>query len=348
MKRSNVALALVFAGALLGCGDGGATGNASAEPGKSGAASAQAKGSSAPAGNSGTAAAGKTPEKPADAAPAAAGGAEVLKHMPKDCDEGRVYANVGKLLGGGSASALETLMAKNMGGGKDAKKSEDVIKVLKDGGIDPVTSLKELAVCANKDKKKTVVAAAVDFSKAEKPGDVIAKAIETGSGKAPKKEEAGDVTWLTNSDNTVIGVSKTKVLVGDDKATLEAAWKGADGASAFGDAASHTVWANVGDTKVNMKEAGDDYDLKVSMKAGANAPKAKEQFEKFLPELDKVAADPKTAFLKPLLPAAKNAKLDVAGEILNVATKFPKAAIGEFLTGLKDVKPEDLMKGMRF
>jgi len=346
MKRSNVALALVFAGALLGCGDGGATGNASAEPGKSGAASAQAKGSSAPAG-AGSVAAGKTAEKAADPAPAA-GGAEVLKHMPKDCDEGRVYANVGKLLGGGSAGALETLMAKNMGGSKDAKKSEEVIKVLKDGGIDPVNSLKELAVCANKDKKKTVVAAAVDFSKAEKPGDVIAKAIETGSGKAPKKEEAGDVTWLTTADNSVIAVSKTKLLAGDDKATLEAAWKGADGASAFGDAGSHTVWADVGETKVNMKEAGDDYDLKVSTKVGANAPKMKEQFEKTLPEIDKLTADPKMAFVKPLLPAVKNAKLDVAGEILNVVTKFPKAAISEFLTGLKDVKPEDLMKGMRF
>jgi hypothetical protein len=344
MKRSNVALALVFAGALLGCGDGGATGNASAEPGKSGAASAQAKGSSAPA-TSGTAVAGKA-EK---AEPAAAGGgAEVLKHMPKDCDEGRVYANVGKLLGGGSAGALETLMAKNMGGSKDAKKSEEVIKVLKDGGIDPVNSLKELAVCSNKDKKKTVVAASVDFSKAEKPGDVIAKAIETGSGKAPKKEEAGDVTWLTTADNSVIGVSKTKLLAGDDKAALEAAWKGGDGASAFGDAGSHTVWADMGDTKVNMKEAGDDYDLKVVTKVGPNAPKMKEQFEKTLPEIDKLTADPKMAFVKPLLPAVKNAKLDVAGEILNVVTKFPKAAINEFLTGLKDVKPEDLMKGMRF
>lgn len=346
MKRSNVALALVFAGALLGCGDGGATGNASAEPGKSGAASAQAKGSSAPAG-SGAAVAGKGTEKAADPAPAG-GGAEVFKHMPKDCDEGRVYANVGKLLGGGNAGALETLMAKNMGGSKDAKKSEEVIKVLKDGGIDPVSSLKELAVCATKDKKKTVVAASVDFSKAEKPGDVIAKAIETGSGKAPKKEEAGDVTWITTADNSILAVSKTKLLAGDDKAVLEAAWKGGDGASAFGDAGSHTVWADVGDTKVNMKEAGSDYDLKVSTKVGAKAPKMKEEFEKVLPEIDKLTADPKMAFVKPLLPAVKNAKLDVAGEILNVVTKFPQAAITEFLTGLKDVKPEDLMKGMRF
>jgi len=119
MKRSNVALGLVLAGALLGCGDGATTGGASAEPGKSGAASSQAKGSSAPASSS--MAAGKGTEKTADPAPAA-GAADVLKHMPKDCDEGRVYANVGKLLAGGNAGALEAIMVKNMGVSKDAKK----------------------------------------------------------------------------------------------------------------------------------------------------------------------------------------------------------------------------------
>jgi hypothetical protein len=280
--------------------------------------------------------------------PPAAPQSEVLKHMPKDCDEGRVYANVGSLLRGGSAEALESLIAHSLADKKDSKKSEEVLKVLQKGGIAPMSALKELAVCASKDTKRTVIAAAVDFSQAGKPGDVIARAIKIGSGKAPKQEEAGDVTWLTTADNSVLAVSKSKLLAGDDRALVEASWNGTDGAAAFGDATRDTLWASVGDTKVSLRERGDDYHLDVSVRAGTTAARMKEQFESMRPEIDKLVSDPNTAFLEPLPPAVKNAKLGVDGEMLHVATTFPRAALREFLANLGRMKPEDLMKGLRF
>jgi hypothetical protein len=348
MKRSNAALALIFAGAVtcgLGCGDSGQKAGASAEPGKSGAAATTA------AKPSGTAMAGKSSAAPSTAKPvepAKAAGADVLRHMPKDCDEGRIFANVGKILEGGAGSSLDSLVAMGMSMGKDAKKGEAVMKAFKDGGVDPLNDIREVAVCATSDKKKMV--AAVYFeSKADKPAETFAKALEAAYGKPPTKEEAGDVTFLkAEKEGYMAFVGKNVVLIGDDKAPLEAAAKGGDGAGEFGEAKSHAIWAKMKDkdTQVMMKEAGSDWDLKVVTKAGPKAQKQKEDFEKMLPELDKQVE--KMPILKPLLPVAKNAKMEVAGEVLTVTTKFPKSALGEFLKEAGKSKPDELMKGLKF
>ena len=354
MKRSNAALAVLFAGALtcgIGCGDGGSKTGASAEPAKSGAAASSAgtKSSGAQAKTSAAPAASGAPK----ADPGATASADVLKHMPKDCDEGRVFVNLGKLLAGGDlGTSVDTLIGKAMSSGKaDDKKAAEVMKTLKDGGIDPVKDIREIAVCANKDKKKTVVAISME-PKAEKPADVFAKAAEVGDGKAPTKEEKDGATFLKsatgNSSMAVIG--KNMLLMGDDQAFLAGLVKGSDGAGDFGESKSHIVWAKVDPTKskaeVMMKEAGSDYDLKVMFAAGKDAPKMKEQFEKSLPELDKMAE--KMAFVKPLLPVAKNGKIEVAGENLTFVTKFPKTAIGSFLSEASKADPKEIMKGLKF
>ncbi len=353
MIRSNAALAVLFAGALtcgFGCGDGGSKGGASAEPAKSGAAAttgtakssgAQAKTSAAPAGTG----AAKTD------APATAG-ADVLKHMPKDCDEGRVFVNMGKFLAGGDmGGAFDTLIGKAMASGKaDDKKAAEVMKVLKDGGIDPLKDIREIAVCANKDDKKTVVAVSME-PKADKPADVFAKAMETGEGKPPTKEEKDGATYLKSGkgDGGLAVLSKNLILIGEDVKTLEAVAKGGDGAGEFGDAKSTVVWAKVDPTKtkaeVVMKEAGADYDLNVKYVA-KDAAKNKAEFEKMLPELDKVAE--KMPFAKPLLPIAKNGKANAEGENFTFTTKFPKTAIADFLKEASKVDPKEIMKGLKF
>ncbi len=356
MNRSNAALGLIVVGALtlaIGCGDGGSNTNASAEPagsGKTAAGSAKANGSAAPKSSAATA----DTAKPADAGGATAGGS-ILKHMPKDCDEGRVYVNVGKMLGGDAGGALDALIVKGMAMGKDAKKGEEVLKVLKDGGIEPVKGTKEIAVCMTKDDSKMVVAVAMDMSKSDKPADVLAKAIETGDGKAPKREDAGDITYLMNESggkDVLAVVGKTMLIVGKDKAAVEAAAKGAGGEAEFADATSNVVWGKIVKDNTNffMKEAGDNYDVKVSMD-DKQAAKKKEEAEKMLPTLDaqmgKMPPDVQ-GLLKPLLPIAKNAKFDATAESLTLTTNFPKSALGEFLTAAGNAKPEDLMKNLKF
>jgi hypothetical protein len=356
MIRSNAALAFLFAGALtcgFGCGDGGSKTGASAEPAKSGAAAttgtakssgAQAKTSAAPTGTG-------TAKTDAGGTPSTAT-ADVLKHMPKDCDEGRVFVNMSKFLAGGDmGAAFDTLIGKAMAQGKaDDKKAAEVMKVLKDGGIDPLKDVREIAVCANKDDKKTVVAVSME-PKADKPADVFAKAMETGEGKAPTKEEKDGMTFLKSGkgEGGLAVVSKNMILIGEDIKTLQGVAKGGDGAGEFGDAKSTLVWAKVDPTKtkteVVMKEAGSDYDLNVKL-VSKDAAKTKTEFEKMLPELDKVAE--KMPFAKPLLPIAKNGKMDAQGENLTFTTKFPKDAIAKFLTEASKVDPKEIMKGLKF
>ena len=239
--------------------------------------------------------------------------------------------------------------------GKDAKKGEEVLKVLKDGGIEPVKGTKEIAVCMTKDDSKMVVAVAMDMSKSDKPADVLAKAIETGDGKAPKREDAGDITYLMNESggkDVLAVVGKTMLIVGKDKAAVEAAAKGAGGEAEFADATSNVVWGKIVKDNTNffMKEAGDNYDVKVSMD-DKQAAKKKEEAEKMLPTLDaqmgKMPPDVQ-GLLKPLLPIAKNAKFDATAESLTLTTNFPKSALGEFLTAAGNAKPEDLMKNLKF
>jgi hypothetical protein len=54
----------------------------------------------------------------------------------------------------------------------------------------------------------------------------------------------------------------------------------------------------------------------------------------------------KEPMLAPLLPIVKNAKATVEGEMLTLATSFPKNTVADFLKGLKDKKLEDVMKGL--
>lgn len=355
MNRSKAALALIVVGALMGCGGENAQTNASAEPAKSGAASSQAAGSGKAAEKpaaGGTATAAATEKKEpvkADAPPAATGGS-LFKHMPKDCEEGRIYVNVAKILTPDTHDALDSLTAKLIAeGGADAKKGDEALKALKEGGIEPAKNAKEVAVCANKSDDKTVVAVSMDMSKADKPADVFAKAMEKSTGKAPKKEEVDGVTYLQTEDGKgwFAFVGKDTILISKGKDAVTAAVKGGGGEGEYAEAPSYVVWAKMtdGNVQVMAKEAGDNFDLTIKG-TDKNAAKIKSEFEKVQPELDKMA-DKMTAF-KPLLPIGKNAKVEVSGENFTATTNFPKKAIADTLNNMKDLSLKDLEKQMRF
>lgn len=361
MIRSKAALALIVAGALMGCGDDPPAGGASAEAAKSANAAASNAASAASAASSAAAAAqsaagaaesaAKKADDPATPAPAAGSGAGtgILKYMPAECPEGRVYANVAKVITPDAYPALDKWVTKAVHEGKDPKKSEEILKTLKDGGIEPIKDLKEIAMCGNKDDKLAVYAATMDMSKAANPAEVIAKAMEQGSGKAPKKEEIDGVTYLQVEEGKswIAIVGKDTIVTSRGKDAVQAAIKGGNGGAAFADATNHVVWADMKekDIKARVKEAGDNFDVNVVATVGKDAATAKKEFEKVLPEIDKAAEQ--MPVIKPLLPAVKAAKLEVNGDVLTVTTNFPKKAIGEFFTGIKDMSPDDLMKQLK-
>ncbi len=384
MKSAKAVLAFIVVGALGGCDKDNSATQASAEPGKTTtSASSQtvtAKPSGEPAGKAAAQdsdASGKVAER--NAAPPGSGSVggsatglpiedpkapvavdafplstdpplpaaqELLKHMPKECDEARAYANVGKILTTDALGVLEQWAAQQVAESKDPKKSEEVLKTLRNGGIEPLKGLKQLAVCGNKDDKLTVVAVNMDMSKADKPADVLAKAIEVATGKAPKKEVVDGVTYLQDegAGKWLAVIGKDTLLAGRSKELLQAAAKGPGGEKDFADAASHVIWANVTDkqVQVRVREVGEAFDVKAKWNAGASAAKQKAEFDKIVPALDKVAE--KMPMIKPLIPTVKGTKLEAKGETLVANATLTKAAMNEFLNGLKGLKLEDIKK----
>lgn len=367
MKRLNSVLVLCSATAMtgalaLGCGDsGGAKPDSSSKPASS---SASNSGSAKPMANNSakpttSSAPGSSTGAPTMAAAGPAG--DSIKFMPKTCDEGRIFVNLGKLLGGDVGKAAEGMQEKLVSslassGKPGDDKANKVLAALKDGGIEPIKAARELSVCAGKGDK-AVVAVAMDFSGAKgKPADVFAKAMEASSGKAPKKEDEDGITYLTNDKNKVMAfVSPSVIVLGDSKEAIKPVAKGGDGAADFGDASTYVVWAKIipspnNPVDVTIKESGANYDLKALFAPpGADGAAFKKDpdgtIKKFNDEIAKIAPKLDKTPFKAATDAVKNAKLAKDGERMSLTTSFPQAMLAELAKAASSADPKDLMKG---
>lgn len=371
MKSLNTALVWMSATALvgafaLGCGDGNqAKPDSSAKPASSGAStsgSAKPMGAanSATPSSTGSAAAASTGSAPSTAPAGAAASGDSIKFMPKACDQGRVFVNLGKLLTGDVGKAAEGMQEKLLGSLASSGKPGDdkavkVLGTLKEGGVEPIKAARELAICAGKGDK-AIVAIAMDFSGVKgKPADVFAKAMEASSGKAPKKEDEDGVTYLTNDKNKVMAfVSPTVIVTGDSKDAIKAVAKGGDGAGDFAGAASFVVWAKVvpsgpgSDVDVTIKESGSDYELKaLFMPPGKDGAEFKKDpdgtIKKFNDEIAKAGPSLDKTPFKAAAPALKNAKLAKDGDRLALTTTFPQTMLGELAQSAAAIDPKQLM-----
>ncbi len=368
MKSLNTAVVWMSAAALtgalaLGCGDaGGAKPDSSSKPASSGAsATSSAKPTSAgSAAASSTAAVASTGGAAETAPGGAAASGESLKYMPKTCDQGRVFVNLGKLLSGDVGKAAAGMQEKLLGtlassGKPGDDKAGKVLGTLKEGGLEPVKAARELSICAGKGDK-AVVAIAMDFSGVKgKPADLFAKAMEASTGKAPKKEEVDGVTYITNDKDKVMAFVSPNVLVtGDSKDAIKAVAKGGDGAGDFGPAASFVIWAKVvpggpgSDVDVTVKESGADYELKALFlppgREGAEFKKDPDgAIKKFNEEITQASAGVEKSPFKAALPAIKNAKLAKEGDRVALTTTFPQTMLGELATAAASIDPKQLM-----
>jgi len=292
-------------------------------------------------------------EEPADP-PGTAAPSLVIQHMPAQCDDARFYLNTSRLMTPEMESALGGFVStavSDVGGGRsktDAKKVAATLKVLKDGGLDPVSSIDELAVCANP-SQKSVAAVAYDMSKAKKPADVWAKAMTTATGKKPVRAEVDGVVYLQakEDDPWVAVVGKDRLVIGDTKESTMLAVKGGNGGDrGFAGASRHVLWLKVDDKKIELKvrDAGDSLSFALRAGLGNEASRAVEEFEKVRLQLDKFAQ--KVPALTPLLPAAKSARVSAANGVLSASGDVTKSALAQCLTRLQGQKLQDLMRNL--
>lgn len=271
-----------------------------------------------------------------------------MKYVPAQCEAARIYANLGKILSPEAYSALETFFANALGGQKDAAKTKELVKILREGGIDPVKGMRELVICATSDESRAVNVSSVDMSKAKDPAAVFSQALEKLNGTKPASEVVNGVTILeVNGGKGFLAIVGKDTLIGSqNKDVVKALLKGdGSGAAAFGDALKHLAWAKVTDKNVDVviDESGKELVAQVKMTLGKDAAGTKEMLEKqVLVNIDKLVE--KMPLLKPLLPVAKNAKIEVKGDDLLVNTHFPKSAINELIVSVKDLDLDELRK----
>ena len=366
MKSLNTALVLLSATVMtsalsLGCGDSGAKPDSSSKPASS---TASGSGSAKPmANNSAKPMTSSAPGASTGApmAPSMTASGDSIKFMPKTCDSGRIFVNLGKLLSGDVGKAAEGMQEKLLGslassGKPGDDKANKVLAALKEGGVEPIKAARELSICAGKGDK-AVVAVAMDMTGVKgKPADVFAKAMETASGKAPKKEEEDGITYLTNDKNKVMAfVSPTVIVLADSKDAIKPVAKGGDGASEFGDASTYVVWAKVTPSPTNpvdvtIKENGANYDLKAlfTPPGGDGATFKKDPdavIKKFNDEIASMAPKLDKTPFKAAADAVKNAKLAKDGERMSLSSTFPQAMLAQLATAAAATDPKELMKG---
>ena len=357
-KKALSALSMVFVcSGLMACEDAKKE-TAAPDKGKEAAAASGKAAAKAPASADAKKTAKADAEKKDDAGKYEAGAA--LKYLPKECEGGRIYLNLGKVLEGEVGKNLEATMekmAETMAGGDE--KTKKVMATLEENGFEMTNNVQEIGVCLDQKSDPVVAVGMIPGKMKGEPLDMIAKAVEASGEAKPKSEEEDGVKYLTvNGEKGVISQPVKNVLVvAETKDKAKAALKGGEGAAGFGEAAKKVAWVNVkmgpeGDVEVTVEEKGDAYEGKFAMgMPKAQAEAAKKDPDAFVKGMEgeaaKLATELEKTPFKSLGEHVKNAKFAVDGDKFIVTANIKKADIVALSKTAADTPPEELMKAMR-
>ena len=293
------------------------------------------------------------------AMPAGSGAYEkgaALAYLPKECPEGRAYLDAKELLGG-DGGAMGALVEKAMlSDVKDKTKAEAVLKTLRDGGLDPATTVQEIAACVTT-AGAPVVAFGIDASKSKDPLGTLVAALQAGEGegKAQLLEEGG-LKYAKNPRGEVLGMVAPNVLVlAKNLDRLKESAKTPGGAAGFADASAHAVWLRMtGRDKadITVTPKGGEYDIAAlftpSGPAGAQLEKDPAPVvQAMTQEKDRRAAALEASPLKGLAPVVKSATIAAEGGRLKITAKVAKATLVETVKTLAETPPEQLFRSLQ-
>ncbi len=348
------ALALTLPTAIVGCGD--ADKAAPTASPASGPAPSGSHGASP--GTAATAGAGPA-ETAASPRPATGGAYErgsALAYLPKECAEGRAYVDVKELLGG-DGGAMGSLVEKTLlSDVKDQTKAETVLKTLKDGGLDPATTVQEIAACVTT-AGAPVVAFGIDASKSKDPLATLVAALEAGEGKDKAQVlDEGGLKFAKNARGEVLGMVAPNVLVlAKNVDRLKEAARTPGGAAGFVDATSHVLWMRMtGRDKadVSIKQQGSDYDILALFSPGGPASEQLKKdptpiVEAMKAEKAKRAKALAGSPLKMLAPVVEAATLGADDGRIKLSAKVAKATLVEALKTIAELPTEQLLRSLQ-
>lgn len=305
-----------------------------------------------------TAKAGATAKEKAAPKKAAYQAGDVLKHMPKECPDGRIYARVADIYGikgvAGELGTLENTMVASLG---PESKAPDILKVLKEGGFDPLKTVVDTAMCIG-DGEEPVIAAGLELGKIEDPLELIATAVEKSGKPKPKIEKEGEMRWMSSGDTegVIAMLSPNVIAVGKTKEAVAALAK-AEGAAGFKDAKDNLVWASIkADDKTTvdgkLMDKGDNLEIWAAIQMdGPGLDEMKKNPDAFVKQMEQEAASmadeiAKTPF-KMLAERIKAAKFAVEGDKAVITAAVPKTDLVGALKAAASSKPEELMGMMK-
>jgi len=283
---------------------------------------------------------------------------DILKYLPAECPDGRLYARLGDIYGlkgvAGELGTLQDTMVASLG---PESKAKDILKVLKDGGFDPVKTIADTAMCIGANEEPLVVAG-LNLGKIEDPLELIAQAVEKSGKPKPKIEKEGEIRWMSTGekDGVIAMVAPNVIAVAKTKEAVLPLAKAA-GAAGFKDAAQNLIWASIKagkDTNVDAKlmDKGDNLDIWAAIGMdGPGLDEMKKNPEAFVKQMEQEASKigdemAKTPF-KMLAERVKAAKFAVEGDKAIITASLPKTELVAALKAAGAAKPEELMGMMR-
>lgn len=280
--------------------------------------------------------------------------AELLSYVPKSCKKARVYVDVAGLLGTeavlASADALQEKLA-DLGKSGGDKKAKKALAALKKAGIDPTHDVKDVAICAGKDKKDVTVAIGGDFA-GKDPLEALVKAAEAAGDDEPKIKEADGVKYV-KAGKAFAGLVAPNVLVfTEDKEVFGDLAKGEDQSSAWGVGKGKLVVFKGNDTKAgefegSLEEKGSDlvarFSLDVKGLGGKASPsKVKSELEGAAEQLAKKLKGP----FKKLGEAVADTKFDVDGDTVTMKLTVPSADLADVIKKLAAMDEKELKESV--
>ena len=287
---------------------------------------------------------------------------DTVRFMPKDCEQGRVFMNLGELLPAEARTALAKLQAKLVHLDADEKggvsRSARVLATLERNGIEPLFMVRELSVCAGADDK-IIVALAFDFpSSGRQPAEVLAEAMEAGSGKPPTRTVDDGVVILSNDTDAALAfVTRSVVLVGK-RDSLRALLQGGGGAEAFDADRDLTFWAKLkqphagGDSEIALRRAPTSYELRLLLPppradADAFARDPDAYVRKFGNGLEALSREYARGPFEGLGPVLKSAAVAKEGNRLLLTATFPIDAFTDVASAAASMDATGLLHALQ-
>jgi hypothetical protein len=288
---------------------------------------------------------------------------ETLAHMPKECSQGRLYVDVAAFaqLVGGAARGLEEAVTGSMDP-KDGDATRKALGVLKAGGVDLVSSLKELAVCM-KDGDDVLIAVGMDLSQVKgDPLELILKALAAAGRKDKvEKRQDGSLSYLLaegEAEGGVIARLGSSLVVAKNLQALKLARKGG-GAAAFKNATKTMAYVAMTITQGRLAgtlvDTGKDLKIVGSMQMKGKGPAAADlkaqadaNLKRMKGAVDEMADElAKAPPFKDLAQPLKALKLTADGDALKAELTLPKKSVQSAIKATSELTAEELQQLMK-